>query len=65
MMKNKEKNMDMHTFVKIWFGFVAVMVMSVFIFIAVTIGSCVISGDRDSMACWMMTERVDMTVRHR
>lgn len=57
--------MDIHTIVKIWFGFIAVMVVTIFIFTAATIGACVISGDRESMACWLMSERVDMSVRYR
>ena len=51
--------------VNIWFWFVAVMVLTVFIFTAVTISACVTSGDRDSIACWLISERIDLTVRHR
>lgn len=57
--------MDIHKLVKIWFWFVAVMVATVFIFTAVAIGTCVTSGDRDSMACWLISARVDVTVHHR
>ena len=57
--------MDIHKLVNIWFWFVAVMVLTVFIFTAVTIGTCVTSGDKDSMACWLISERIDLTVRHR
>lgn len=30
-----------------------------------TLGMCIVSGDRGSMACWLISNRVELGVEHR
>ena len=43
-----------------WILFGAVLLFNV-----VALGACIASGDTGSMACWLISERVEVGVRHR
>ena len=50
-------------FFKLWFAFVFFLVMCGFGVTALMTYNCYSSGDRDSMACYMISDRVDHTLR--
>ena len=47
-------------FIMFWILFAAILVFNV-----VTFGACIASGDTGSMACWLISDRVEVGVRHR
>ena len=47
-------------FIMFWILFAAVLVFNI-----VTLGACIASGDTGSMACWLLSDRVEVGIRHR